>query len=51
MSLRRVKQLNRIAHEKRLASCSEKNPTCTAWVAKINNRWLMGGINNGRLLK
>lgn len=51
MSLRRVRQLNRLAYQKRLASCSEKKTTCTAWVARINNRWHMGGVNNGRLLK
>ena len=49
MNLRRIRQINRIDRDKRLDSGSEK-PRITAWVAKIDNRWRIGG-NGGRLLK
>jgi hypothetical protein len=49
MSLRRIRQINRLDRDKRLDSGSEK-PLVTTWIAKINNRWRIGG-NGSRLLK
>jgi hypothetical protein len=51
MNLRKVKDLARREHLRRLASLKEqpKTSTCRAWIAIVNNRWHWSGSGSLQL--